>query len=188
MALRINTFIPVSESNGPGRRFVIWTQGCLRACTGCFNPILQDPAGGYLIEADHLLKTIKQTADIEGVSISGGEPFLQSLELGDLLKKLKAQTGLTTLIYTGLTMDEIISDRNIKGCLDFTDVLVAGPYVHELNNPGSLASSSNQRIHLITGRYGIEDFNLPESEILITDNGEIIITGIDPLRMETGGE
>jgi anaerobic ribonucleoside-triphosphate reductase activating protein len=186
MILRINTFIPVSETNGPGKRFAIWTQGCLKGCIGCFNPLLQDPMGGYSIAVNHLFEIIKQNASIEGISVSGGEPFLQSIQLQKLLKKLKTRTGLSTLVFTGLTIDEVFSKQNAKKCLDFIDVLVAGPYIHKLRNTRSLVSSANQRIHLISGRYSIGDFNLPESEIIITRDGKTIITGIDPLRLGNG--
>jgi anaerobic ribonucleoside-triphosphate reductase activating protein len=179
--LNINSLLPESEVNGPGRRFVIWTQGCLKRCPGCFNPLMQNLTDGYTISVDTIYKKIVSNNRIEGISISGGEPFLQSFEILELLKRLKSESKMSVLIYTGMTIDEINIDNNLKKIRDLTDVLIAGPYIHELKNSGSLLASSNQVIHLITDRYSIEDFNLPESEIIITPDGKTLITGINPV-------
>jgi len=182
--LRIHDFLPISEVNGPGKRSVIWTQGCLKECKSCFNSIMKDISGGYIIHIEVLYEEIISNKEIEGVSISGGEPFLQTTEIYKLLEKIKFNSNLSILVYTGMTMKEILLEHNIKKNLDLIDVLVAGPYIDKLKSKGSITSSSNQKIHLLTDRYSIEDFNWPESEITITNNGKIIITGTKPIVLD----
>ena len=182
--LKIYNFLPTSEVNGPGKRSVIWTQGCLKECVNCFNSIMKDISGGYIIHIEELYEKIISNKEIEGISISGGEPFLQTTEIYKLLEKIKFNSNLSILVYTGMTMKEILLEHNIKKNLEFIDVLVAGPYIDKLKNSGSITSSSNQNIYLLTDRYSIEDFNLPESEITITNNGKIIITGIKPMILD----
>ncbi|MCL1864386.1 MAG: radical SAM protein [Spirochaetes bacterium] len=182
--LRIHNFLPISEVNGPGKRSVIWTQGCLKECVNCFNYIMKDISGGYIIHIEALYEKIISNKEIEGISISGGEPFLQAAEIYKLLEKIRFDSNLSILVYTGMTMEEILLEQNIKKNLDFIDVLVAGPYIDKLKKSGSIISSSNQNIHLLTDRYSIEDFNWPESEITITHNGMIIITGTKPVAMD----
>ena len=182
--LRINNFLPISEVNGPGKRSVIWTQGCLKECINCFNPIMKDISGGYIIHIEELYEKIISNKEIEGISISGGEPFLQVTEIYKFLEKIKLNSSLSILVYTGMTMEEILLEQNIKKNLDLIDILVAGPYIESLKKSGSVTSSSNQNIHLLTDRYSIENFNWPESEITITNNGEIIITGVNPLVID----
>jgi len=180
--IRIHSTLPKSNVNGPGKRFVIWTQGCGKRCTGCFNPQMQELTGGSLISPDNLFLQISAVHGITGISISGGEPFLQISEITKLIMNIKKLTDLSVLIYTGFSIEEIMQESESKLSLDFIDVLIAGPYIHDRKNSGSLASSTNQHIHLITDKYCIGDFNIPESEIIIDQNGKIIITGIKPVK------
>ena len=71
--LKLHAFLPVSYANGPGRRAVIWLQGCSKACPGCFNPALKPKERGKVVSVAELflrLKTLE--TEVEGVSISGG--------------------------------------------------------------------------------------------------------------------
>ena len=73
--LRLHGFEPCSAANGPGRRAVLWVQGCTLACPGCFNPRTHDRSGDQ-VGVDELFSRIDQLGDrIEGVTVSGGEPL-----------------------------------------------------------------------------------------------------------------
>lgn len=182
MKLKINSILPVSEVNGPGRRFVIWTQGCLRRCHGCFNTHLMDPAGGYFISIEELYHQITSIPDIEGISVSGGEPFLQASVIYELVQKIKKMTDLTILVFTGMTIDELHQEPVINKCLDYLDVVIAGQYEHNNRQSGTLTGSTNQTINLTTDRYSMHDFILPDSEVTILPDGSLVITGINPVR------
>jgi anaerobic ribonucleoside-triphosphate reductase activating protein len=64
-------------------------------------------------------------------------------------------------------------------------VLVDGRYVADRRIARGLRGSANQRIHLLTPRYCMEDVTgVPEAEIRIGTNGEVVVTGIDPPRVK----
>lgn len=72
---------------GPGQRLGLWMLGCTRNCDGCSNPELQVFDASKNIEVDKLIDFILD-AQCDGVTISGGEPFLQVKELRKLIEKL----------------------------------------------------------------------------------------------------
>src|SRR5512147_1881126 len=104
IAARVHAVEPRSRANGPGVRFVVWVQGCTLGCPGCFNPTTHDAAGGTVVAVADLLAAIP--ADAAGLTVSGGEPLEQAAETLALLRGARAR-GLSTLIFSGLTIDEI---------------------------------------------------------------------------------
>ena len=52
MTLRVHAQMESSQVNGPGRRAVIWVQGCSLGCTGCFNKRSHSTAGGHEVKCD----------------------------------------------------------------------------------------------------------------------------------------
>jgi len=169
----------VSEANGPGKRFVIWLQGCNLACNGCFNPQTHDFNGGYQISVTELFEQIIQTPNIEGISISGGEPLLQAENLLKLTTRIKQETKLSILLFTGFGIDEIETENTKKAILNCCDIIIAGRYQNENLCFESLKSSSNQKIIFNTDRYSQKDLqNISSTEIIIDQNGNITLTGM----------
>ena len=74
--LQINNCIEESIVDGPGLRFVIFTQGCPHHCPGCHNPQTHQMTGGTFVETEMLLARIVKNPLLQGVTFSGGEPFL----------------------------------------------------------------------------------------------------------------
>lgn len=108
LQLRIYGFLPLSHSNGPGCRSVVWVQGCSLGCPGCFNPESHAFREGQSIVIEELLSQITaQQSGIEGVTISGGEPLQQGTAVTALLRELKTQTDLSVLLFTGFTWGEL---------------------------------------------------------------------------------
>src|SRR6185503_15645618 len=88
--LKLHAMLPQSRANGPGTRFVIWFQGCTLACPKCFNPITHPDAPKLSITIEGLIAQIKSVeAQIEGLTISGGEPLQQAAGLLGLLRQLR---------------------------------------------------------------------------------------------------
>lgn len=135
-----------STVDGPGLRIVIWTQGCLHNCKGCHNPNTHDVNGGFLEEADNIIKYINESKLQRGITLSGGEPFLQPLELIPVAKAA-INKGLNVWAYSGYTYEQITADKNKKALLDYVDVLVDSPFIIEQKDERLIyKGSKNQRI------------------------------------------
>lgn len=141
MKIRISGLIQESIVDGPGLRFVIFMQGCVLNCKNCHNPQTHNLTGGYEIDTDEIIQTICENPLLDGVTISGGEPFLQEKQLIPLIKKIK-QHNLSTIVYTGYTFEKL---KN-KDLLNYIDYLIDGPYIEELKSLSLMyRGSSNQR-------------------------------------------
>jgi anaerobic ribonucleoside-triphosphate reductase activating protein len=150
--MRIAGIVRESIVDGPGIRYVVFTQGCPHRCPGCHNPLTHDPAGGYEISPDELvsdfLRESKTNPLLSGLSISGGEPLIHASELLPLAEAArKARLGLW--VYTGYTIEEIASlgDACHKALLKMADALVDGRFDENLRTlEAGFAGSSNQRV------------------------------------------
>jgi len=138
-----------TQSLGPFSRYGIWVQGCQKRCAGCISSDSQALDGGYEVNVLELVNDILSTPNIEGITISGGEPFLQSMALFELVTLIRAKRDLGVITYTGMTYDEIKENELAQAC----DMIIDGEYREELNDGLSLRGSSNQNICLITQRY-----------------------------------
>lgn len=182
--LRLHHILPVSQVNGPGRRAVVWVQGCTLGCPGCFNPETHDAGNGNLARVDDLFTQIAALrGEIEGVTISGGEPLQQRRPLERLLQRIHAETSLSVLLFSGYSWPEIQSIPRIATLLDCVDILLAGRYDAQQRVAAGLLGSSNKTIHLLTSRYSAADLqSIPQAEVIVGCDGELIFSGIDPVR------
>ncbi|WP_392436045.1 4Fe-4S single cluster domain-containing protein [Chlorogloeopsis fritschii PCC 9212] len=188
--LNIMGYVDESEVNGPGCRAVVWVQGCLRECPGCFNEESWSFEINQLVSVDNLAEKILSNPRNQGVTFSGGEPFWQAPALATLARKVKA-AGLNVMSFSGFTLEQLQSDYAPAGALDLLDqldILIDGPYVESLalNSPDSPVSSSNQRVHVFNP--ALEE-NITwagnQIEIHIFKDGSRIITGYRG-RLELG--
>jgi anaerobic ribonucleoside-triphosphate reductase activating protein len=124
--LRIHAIAAHSRSNGPGSRTVIWLQGCKPGCPGCYTPAMHDSAGGCTWDVDDLAVHIAATPDIDGVTLSGGEPFEQPLGVLALLRQLRESSSMSVLIFSSYTRAEIEAKPLGWAILALCDVLVDG--------------------------------------------------------------
>ena len=154
--VRLHHYLDHTCALGPGNRAAVWLQGCKRRCPGCMTPESRDPNGGNLVRVEDIFARIASLDDIEGVTISGGEPFLQVDALYTLLRLIRENTDLGVIIYTGYTFEELreMHDPKADAILDgLCDLLIDGGYVDALNDGVSLRGSSNQRVICLTDRY-----------------------------------
>lgn len=147
MKIRLYGTVNDSIVDGPGLRYSVFTQGCLHHCPGCHNPKSHDLQGGYLEDTDVIMAEILKNPLLDGVTISGGEPFLQPVALVELAKGIK-QHGLHLMIYSGYTYEEILDlGENERKLLSLCDVLVDGRFLIEQRSLSLLyKGSANQRI------------------------------------------
>ncbi len=141
---------------GPGKRFVLWVQGCNQNCPGCVAESARNMTDGTQIEIDALAFEIAYSR-ADGITISGGEPFLQAGELYELLKKIHRKRDMGVIVYTGYHYEDLIRDENARKLLSETDLLIDGPYVRELDDGKSMRGSSNQRLIFLTDRYKADE-------------------------------
>jgi anaerobic ribonucleoside-triphosphate reductase activating protein len=180
--LNLHAILPSTRANGPGIRMAIWFQGCTLNCPGCFNPGTHLHADRLLVETDIMVQRIAEAqAEIEGVTISGGEPMQQADGLFRLLAGVRRHTRLSILVFS-VYMIEAISGmaRGVK-LLENMDVLIEGPYLRDRHLGVGLRGSANQSIRFLTNRYNAADIvGVPLSEIRIHRDGPIEMTGIAP--------
>ena len=145
--IRIAGIIRESIVDGAGLRFVVFTQGCTHNCKGCHNPQTHDPDGGYEIEVERILKEFYKNPLLKGITISGGEPFLQAKALIPLVKEIKKSKDV--VIYTGYTIEKLqsMSDPVIDELLSYCDILIDGRFIQsEKDLTLTFRGSRNQRI------------------------------------------
>lgn len=184
MKLRLHAYEAASRANGPGLRAVVWFQGCSIRCPGCFNPETHDPGGGHDADTEEVARWIMSKHDgIEGLSVSGGEPFEQPEALMDLVKRVRA-SALSILVFSGYSLEQIRKQPLGTAILHFVDVLVAGPYQQSDHWGKGLLGSTNQEIHLLTERYNPAAFaDLPFSEVILHADGSVTVSGVSPLSL-----
>ncbi|GAG49875.1 unnamed protein product [marine sediment metagenome] len=127
-----------------------------------------------------LIETEYANALLEGISISGGEPFDQPIALRELLIGVR-KLGLGILIYTGFTIEELRAMPEAKPCFEpesLVDILVDGPYDESRQVQGELRGSANQRLLILTDRYTSDDLVPPGNlECIVKSDGTIYFTG-----------
>lgn len=198
MLLRIHSRIDSSMVNGPGRRAVIWVQGCSLACAGCWNSDTHPTKEGSEFEITEILGWIRRlwhANSISGLTISGGEPMEQASALELLVTALRKDIrDLSIGLFSGYSEKELRSGRfrsdalspggrvkawtNIRTCLDFA---VLGRFNKRLPTNRPLVSSRNQQLVLISNRHAIDDFEDQCVEITINADGLTQITGFPVL-------
>ena len=184
--LQIGMLCASTTALGPGRRFVIWLQGCKRRCYGCASPEFQPLDGGTRISVDQLLDKIVESADIDGLTVSGGEPMLQKEALSSLLHKVREmRPDLSVILFTGYLLEDFQSDVS-KDVLDCIDLLIDGEYYHEQNDDMGLRGSANQRLHFLTSRLTSHKEELETGkrkyDMHLHGDNEIWTIGIAPSR------
>ena len=183
--LTINTHKIVESSMiyGPGKRWVLWTQGCILACKGCWNTQTWSKRGGDEKSISQLIESITSQEDIEGITILGGEPFQQLDGIAELIKSVK-QLGLTVMLYTGYEKAEF--NDLMWQCFNSSDLVIAGRYREELRDVGLIwRGSTNQILESPTGHYDVAKFEeSQEVEIHIDhETNEVTLTGYPDLQI-----
>jgi anaerobic ribonucleoside-triphosphate reductase activating protein len=190
----VHGFVPVSRANGPGRRAVLWFQGCTLNCSGCWNPTSHPFEGVSPTDPNDIIQgviALHGAGEIEGLTFSGGEPMQQASSLLELIRGLR-ETGATSLsfgMFTGYTLHELERGRFFtrEDCPDkiaiwelirtHLDFAVMGRYNQLAPVALPLRSSLNQRLQLFTARYQQSDFGEPIVEVSIGYDGATTVTG-----------
>ena len=169
-----------SRANGPGVRAVIWVQGCTIGCDGCYSQSTHPHQKMHVVNPLDLAKWVCSLDGIEGVTISGGEPFEQSEAIANFLLSVKQiRPELSFFVFTGYELNYLQQSTNIsvETILGIIDILSSGPFVAELYDPVLLwRGSSNQQLSYLSARYSLEDesewsLNSPIEEVFMHNLG-----------------
>src|SRR6185503_12375371 len=106
----------------------------------CFNPETHSVTGGEFFSVPSVFTALTQPEGLKGVTISGGEPFQQPVQVLELCALIQATTPLSIICFTGFTLPELETKpwwepRNI-------DVLIAGRYDRSRRVARELAGSA----------------------------------------------
>ena len=147
--IRIAGVVKESTVDGPGVRYVIFTQGCPHHCEGCHNPQTHDMNGGKLESITALAEDITKNPLLKGITLSGGEPFMQAKKLVKLLSLIDLNR-YTVMTYTGFKYEYLLENANddngFLDLLEHTDVLIDGKFEIALKSEKvKFRGSSNQR-------------------------------------------
>ncbi|HEU5157959.1 MAG TPA: 4Fe-4S single cluster domain-containing protein [Streptosporangiaceae bacterium] len=141
---------------GPGTRAGLWTQGCTIGCPGCLSRDTWDPDPRTAVPVRAVLGWLGSLpGPVDGVTISGGEPFQQPAALAALLRGIDEWRGrlaaeVDVLIYSGYAYSRLTRSAQTREILARCDAVVAGPYVERRGEGGPLMGSANQRIVPLT--------------------------------------
>ena len=181
--------VPVTELNGPGRRFALWVQGCSIRCTNfCISWQALDERPKHLLTLRETLNVLsarrqQETLPIEGITFLGGEPSDQAKGLAVLARAVRSW-GWSVMTYSGHTLEKLLEmeSPDITTLLGHTDILIDGPFLEsEMEVRLRWRGSANQRIVLLTTRYRKEEIEvlpvLKGMDITVTGDGRLVVSG-----------
>ena len=127
--------------------------GCCFSCKGClatrfkardFTEITTEDMADWVL-----------SKNVEGLTISGGEPMLQAEALAEIVDIVRKQRDCGVIVYTGFAYEALLEKHDIgmMKLLRVTDLLIDGPYIQELDNNQPYRGSANQRLLPLTDRY-----------------------------------
>lgn len=132
MEIRIAGMVNDSIVDGPGFRLAVFTQGCPHACPGCHNPETHAFDGGRLESTDKIVETMADNPLLDGLTLTGGDPFCQPEPCARLAHEAK-RLGLNVWAYSGWTYEQLLKKAEeeppIRDLLSEIDVLVDGPFL-----------------------------------------------------------
>jgi len=206
--MRIHKLIASSTVNGPGKRAVVWLQGCDLGCLGCWNPKSHSREAGTAMELYEVTRWINEqveTEKITGVTFSGGEPCQQIKELQHLVVTLRCTLGdkFSLGLFSGYTLKELENGQYVapgfkpriavydnlanvlaymwRSTAAYLDWGVFGRYEATKRTEDPLVSSANQELKLFTDLHRPEDFAPQGMEARIEEGGRLTLTGFpDP--------
>ena len=181
--LRVARIVERTAVLGPGVRAVVVVQGCDLRCRGCIAEATHPRDGGEPVAVATLAERLA-ALPVDGVTYSGGEPFLQAAALVALADALRArQPGWSLMAYTGYRLERLARGTAAqRALLDRLDLLVDGPYVERWHAPLRWRGSTNQRLVALSRRH--RDALAPDEpagmEVELTPGLDLSWVGVPP--------
>ncbi|MCR4892689.1 MAG: radical SAM protein [Lachnospiraceae bacterium] len=171
--IELSHYLPHTEVLGPGKRSALWVHGCCFSCEGCLAAEM-NARPGHIMEIGELIGIFSSIPETEGITVSGGEPFLQAGAVAALIGGIREKRDYGAILYTGFRLEELKDrkEKEVEALLSVTDILIDGRYERSKDDSRPFRGSSNQRIILLSDRYK-EDY-------------EAYYYGTDKRRIEIG--
>lgn len=198
MYWRLNRVMYPVQNLGPGQRLAIWVQGCSLGCEDCISRDLWPATGGRDVDvARFAAEVINVSRNLDGITITGGEPLEQYRQLVAFCTFIKQKTDLGILVFSGFRLEELLEkfpDRLFTKCIDN---LVDGPFIRDFHDSGKMRGSSNQRMFRFdykekegrNHKVEIREVEIPTSaepwSVKMDEENNLFMTGI-PGRGEAG--
>ena len=170
---------------GPGRRFVVWVQGCPLRCEGCVSPQWLSFQGGTPRDVAELAEEIVGEHQLDGLTFSGGEPFAQADQVADLIRLVRLRRDLSAVSYSGFTLEMLRRSKTAGHgrLLAELDLLIDGPYRRDLHAALLWRASRNQRLHVLGPRISLGG-RLDSSaglQVDLSSDGVLSWAGVPPI-------
>ncbi len=148
--LRYLRFLEETIVDGDGLRDALYLSGCRHACPRCHNPESWNGKAGRLVTdavVDFFIERIALNPLLDGLTVTGGDPFYNPPALLELLRRIKGETGVDIWCYTGYRLEDMVGDAELLAPLQHIDTLVDGPFVYAERDPMlTFRGSRNQRL------------------------------------------
>lgn len=177
--LRISRIAAPITVLGPGRRVAVWVQGCTLACPGCASVDTWSATQGRKMSVAEVAAEVLRLAaehQLDGLTISGGEPFQQAEEVAELIESVHEVDDLDVVLFTGY--EATIAHRRSERLAQVVDILVAGRYDRTQPSDQPLLASANQRI--VTSDRGarrLTDVSATRLQVA-ADEGDLFVVGL----------
>lgn len=187
--LNVAAFCSATRVLGPGKRFALWVQGCPFDCPGCVSPEWREMKVATPFTPKGMAQKALAVPDLEGLTLSGGEPMVQAQALLEMVRRVRAEKPVSVICYTGFELEALVEKQSpaIDGLLAQIDVLIDGPYTARLNNNKGWRGSSNQRVHFLSGRYQDREMDFLDGnrdiEIHLFDDHYLMV-GVHPVGVD----
>lgn len=144
--MRVLKIIEETMADGPGLRTSVYAAGCAHRCRGCHNPESWDFSKGQAWWPENLAKYLIKNP-YTNITFTGGDPIYQIKDLIECCKYIKEHSDKNIWVYTGFSLEDILSQPSLKELLYYIDTIVTDPYIEDLRDTSlQFRGSSNQRI------------------------------------------
>ena len=120
MRIKISGVVNDSIVDGAGFRLTVFTQGCHHNCKGCHNPQTHDPEGGFWSDTEDILNIAAENPLLDGITLSGGDPMVQSDFVEELFKACKEE-GIQTCLESTFHANW----KDIEKVLPYADIIIS---------------------------------------------------------------
>ena len=161
MTGRIHSLESFGTVDGPGIRYVVFTQGCPMRCMYCHNPDTWDINGGREVTVEEILSEFNANRDFYakgGITVTGGEPLLQMDFLTELFKQAKSQGIHTCIDTSGITFNPQNTEK-MDTLMSYTDLVMLD--IKHIDNEEHIKLTGKSNTNILQFAKYLEEHKIP---------------------------